>query len=311
MISQTKSKKSIMKKIILTLSLAVLFASCSTDSIETQTNATANSTAKISTTKNLIAETTSIPSTNYSLTTYESCTANCINEGSASYFEKAEVQTVFWGGSNKFSKTVYIKYFNTLTDFKILVLSTDGFSDLIINGTSAGISAAPNTWGEYSLPLGTTWNTCDIKNFNVQVAGNGPQAVFQTSYNLVGQCVSLCNTSFKGKAISCGGTREAEYTFTSKEDISNLKIQGGLTNFTGNDAVVTVTGGNLTQSQETPGKGSSNRVITIVGSVKACETITINIKWNSSNSGGIITGSWSASGTGFSVDDIAGLECQN
>lgn len=299
-----------MKKIILTLSLGILFASCSSDSPESESIQIANSTAKISTTKSLISTTTAIPSTNYSLLTYENCDVNCITEGTATYFEKTAEQTVSWGGPNndKFSKTVYIKYFNTLTDFKILVLSTDGFSDLVINETSTGISAAANTWGEYSLPLGTSWNTCDTKNFQIKVAGNGPQAIFSTEYNLIGQCVSECATSFTAKAINCETSREAEYTFISKEALSDLKIQGGLTNFTGADAVVTVTGGNLTASQKTPGS-SSNRVITIEGSVEACEKVTINIKWNSTNSGGIITGAWSASGTGLEVENILGLTC--
>ncbi|MBD0725901.1 hypothetical protein B6A10_11990 [Flavobacterium sp. L1I52] len=302
-----------MKKIVLSLLTLAIF-SCTTENETTTSDvAASNLSAKVSTSKNLITA-AELPTTNYSLTTYESCSANCIEAGSAIYFEKTNEQTVSWGGPNndKFSKTVYIKYFNTLTDFKILVLSTEGFSDLIINGIETGIGATANTWGEYSLPLGTTWNTCDIKNFNVKVAGNGPQAEFNTSYGLVGKCESTCSTSFTGKSISCDETREVEYTFTSKDDVSNLKIQGGLTNFTGEDAVVTITGGNLTHTQRIPGgEKNSNRIITIEGSVKACETITINIKWNSSNSGGIITGSWSAGGTGVSVDPVAGLECQN
>lgn len=307
-----KPKSTIMKKIILALSLGILFASCSTDSTETEINTIANSTAKVSTAKTLITTAAVLPATNYTLSAYENCTTNCISEGSATYFEQTAQQTVSWGGPNndKFSKTVYIKYFNTLTDFKILVLSTNDFSDLIINNTSTGISAASNTWAEYSLPLETTWNACDTKNFKIQVSGNGPQANFEINYNLIGQCLSSCETTFTGKAIACGSAREAEYTFTSKEDVSNLKIQGGLTNFTGTNAVVTITGGNLTQSQKTPG-GSSNRVITIEGSVKACEKITINIKWNSTNSGGIITGQWSASATNLSINPIVGLECQN
>ncbi len=70
-------------------------------------------------------------------------------------------------------------------------------------------------------------------------------------------------------------------------------MQGGLTNFTGADAVIDVIGGTgITTSQSTPG-GSSNRVIKIEGAIGECETITVRIRWNSLNSGGIITGSWS------------------
>ena len=92
--------------------------------------------------------------------------------------------------------------------------------------------------------------------------------------------------------------------------MSNFKIQGGLTNFTGADAEVTVTGGsNITQSQWTVG-ASSNRIIKVEGNIGECETITIRIKWNSTNSGGIITGSWSISGNGGEVAPaVAGLTC--
>lgn len=101
-----------------------------------------------------------------------------------------------------------------------------------------------------------------------------------------------CEPGFTGEAISCDNTREAVYTFTSEDDLEYIKMQGGLTNFTGADAEVTVDGGNLVVSQWTPG-GSSNRVIKLEGSVDACETVTVTIRWNSTNSGGVITGAWS------------------
>jgi hypothetical protein len=131
-------------------------------------------------------------------------------------------------------------------------------------------------------------------------------------YCFVIQAVNTCATSFTGEAIACGTQREAVYTFTSKDALSNFKIQGGLTNFTGADAVVTVTGGsNITQSQWTTG-GSSNRVIKVEGDIDACETITIRITWNSTNSGGVITGSWSVSANGGEVAPaVAGLTCGN
>jgi hypothetical protein len=123
-------------------------------------------------------------------------------------------------------------------------------------------------------------------------------------------CQTRCTTSFSGEAIACGNQREAVYTFTSKDALANFKIQGGLTNFTGADAVVTVThGSNITQTQWTPG-GSSNRIIRVLGDIDACETITIRITWNSTNSGGIITGSWSVSANGTEVAPaVAGLMC--
>ena len=66
----------------------------------------------------------------------------------------------------------------------------------------------------------------------------------------------------------------------------------------------------MTQSQWTPG-GSTNRVIKVEGNVGECETITIRITWNSTNSGGIITGSWSVKDSnGVEVAPaVAGLTC--
>jgi hypothetical protein len=129
-------------------------------------------------------------------------------------------------------------------------------------------------------------------------------------YCFVIEAVATCETSFTGDAVSCGNDREAVYSFTSKDPLGYIKIQGGLTNFTGADAVVTINGGNLVSTQSTPG-GSSNRVIKIEGSVAACETITITIRWNSTNSGGIITGDWSVKdANGVEVAPfVAGLTC--
>jgi hypothetical protein len=129
-------------------------------------------------------------------------------------------------------------------------------------------------------------------------------------YCFVIQAVNSCTTSFTGEAIDCGTSREAVYTFTSEDALTNFKIQGGLTNFTGADAVVTVTGGSNTIPTQWTSGGSSNRIIKVVGDIGACETITIRITWNSTNSGGIITGSWSVSANGTDVAPaVAGLTC--
>ncbi len=130
-------------------------------------------------------------------------------------------------------------------------------------------------------------------------------------YCFVIQAVNSCTTSFTGVAKNCGTQREAEYTFTSEEALTGFKIQGGLTNFTGDDAVVIVThGSNITQWQGTQG-GSSNRLIKVEGNIAACETIKICIKWNSTNSGGVITGSWSVKANGTDVaPQVAGLTCE-
>jgi len=121
-----------------------------------------------------------------------------------------------------------------------------------------------------------------------------------------------CQTTFSGDATSCGAIRSAVYTFSAENDISYLKIQGGLTNFTGTDAVVTVSGGtDMVVSQWTPG-GSTNRVIRVEGSVSGCETVTITVTWNSTNTGTIITGQWSAKDhNGIDLaEPVAGLSCE-
>jgi hypothetical protein len=125
------------------------------------------------------------------------------------------------------------------------------------------------------------------------------------------QVNNCCTTSFEGEAISCGNSREANYYFSSEDSYDYVKIQGGLTNFTGADAVVTVSGGNLSVSQRTPG-GSTNRVITLEGGVAACQKITINIKWNSTNGDGVITGDWSAKDANGNeiAPYVDGLTCQ-
>jgi len=129
-------------------------------------------------------------------------------------------------------------------------------------------------------------------------------------YCFVIEAVAGCETSFTGEAVSCNSQREAVYSFTSKDALSYIKIQGGLTNFTGDDAAVIINGGNLVSTQSTPG-GSSNRIIKVEGSVAACEAITITIRWNSTNQGGIITGDWSVKdANGVEVaPSVAGLTC--
>lgn len=239
------------------------------------------------------------------------CATDCIEDHN--YFIDTQQTVVSWGGPNQNnnSKTVNIEYYNTETHFVLRVKSTNGWSDLVINGISSwlGGPVSPNVWATYTYPLSEGWEACDLESFSLNVSGNGPPAQFMVTYNLFEVCTA-CETGFFGEAISCGNDREATYTFTADSDMDYIKIQGGLTNFTGADAVVTVDGGDLTVSQYTPG-GSTNRIIKVEGGVMACETITINIKWNSSNSGGIITGDWSVKDSN-SVEiapSISGLEC--
>lgn len=119
------------------------------------------------------------------------------------------------------------------------------------------------------------------------------------------EVISPCFDPFTGLAVSCGTEREANFTFTS-DGTSAIKIQGGLTNFTGEDAVVTVPAG-YTATQWTPG-GSSNRIIKVEGPA-SCTPVVINVKWSSENSGGTITGEWTASDDEGTFGEVAGLSC--
>lgn len=250
----------------------------------------------------------------FSLVRAGDCRSDCIAPGGP-YFDVQDLQTISWGGryGDANTKTVKIKYYNTETHLVIEVKSTHSWSDLIINGVSSWTNGpvAAETWGVYSVPLDADWQACDALEFKLEVAGQGPPVGFNIVYNLIGVCDDGCDTEFTGEALACGSTREAVYTFTPDADHDYIKIQGGLTNFTGDDAVVTVTGGNLSVSQSTPG-GSSNRVIKVEGSVTECETVVIHVVWNSTSSGGITTGSWSVKDQN-SIDlapAVLGLQCQ-
>jgi hypothetical protein len=143
-----------------------------------------------------------------------------------------------------------------------------------------------------------------------------------------------CGCQFKGnllsgEAISCDNTREVIYTFSSEEVIGLFKIQGGLTNFTGENANVYIndelvdfnetsedgwnqgtTSDGFVVGQRTPGN-SSNRNIRIEGSMGECSSVVIRIVWNSTNSGGIITGDWSVVGDNVGeIDPVSGLTCE-
>jgi hypothetical protein len=256
-------------------------------------------------------KTTSPLGESYTVKSSIDCNTNCIEIGGP-YFEKPDTKTITYGGGN-FTKTVDIIYYNTESNFVLKVKSTKGWNDLMINAVDAWPYApvAANVWGVLEMPLDVNWQACDLESFALSVTGQGPPANFSVSYNLIGICEEACATAFVGEAIACGASREATYTFTAAEAQDFIKIQGGLTNFTGADAVVEIIGGNLTVSQWTPG-GSSNRVIKVEGSVDACEEVTINIKWSSTNSGGIITGGWSVKDEGGLelAPSVAGLECQ-
>ncbi|MEO6131429.1 MAG: hypothetical protein ABIQ02_06250 [Saprospiraceae bacterium] len=93
-------------------------------------------------------------------------------------------------------------------------------------------------------------------------------------------------------------------TFVSDVDQYHLMIKGVLSNGVVGDVEVSVVGADLDITQKTPGH-SSNRLITLEGSVVACDTVSITVAWTSSKHDNVITGNWSGYGM-----TVAGLKCQ-
>jgi len=249
------------------------------------------------------------------------CSSTCIN-ADGPYVESSGSNTQTWGNpaNPQHWKTVSHVAYNTPTSFVVKVTFTQshGNSSNTVSVTAFGstqsvATLASGSTATFTFALPAEWKACDNVPFSIHQEGQNSPMNISSSYTLFGVCPDNrgCETSFTGEAISCGYQREAVYTFTSKDALEGFKIQGGLTNFTGADAEVTVTAGSvIIQSQWTVGS-SSNRVIKEEGNIGACETITIRIKWNSTNSGGIITGSWSVSANGGEVAPaVAGLTCQ-
>jgi hypothetical protein len=249
------------------------------------------------------------------------CSSTCIN-ADGPYVESSGSKTQTWGNTDDpHWKTVSHVAYNTPTSFVVKVTFTHsgGNSSNTISATAFGSTQSVSTLASgstatFTFTLPAVWNACDNVPFSIYQEGQNSPMNLSCSYTLFGVCAEAdeCSTSFTGEAISCGNQREAVYTFTSKDALEGFKIQGGLTNFTGADAEVTITGGNnITQSQWTPG-GSTNRVVNVEGNIGACETITIRVKWNSTNSGGIITGSWSVKDSnGVEIAPyVDGLTCQ-
>jgi len=248
------------------------------------------------------------------------CNTECINPDGP-YIESVGSQTEEWGNiSHAHSKTVSYVVYNTATSFvvKVTFVHSGGNGSNTVSVTALGstksvATLASGATATFTFTLPADWKKCDNVPFSIRQEGQSAPVNLSGSYNLYEVCVAKldeCITSFSGEAISCGNQREAVYTFTSKDALTNFKIQGGLTNFTGANADVIVThGSNITKTQWTPG-GSSNRIIKVEGDIDACETITIRITWNSTNSGGIITGSWSVKANSVDIAPaVAGLTC--
>ena len=248
------------------------------------------------------------------------CQSTCINPDGP-YIESFGEARQEWGSSSRpHWKTVNHVAYNTATSFIVQVTFTHngGNASNTVSVTAFGTTQSVATLASgsthiftFALPAG--WQACDEVSYSIYQEGQNSPMNLPYSYNLYAVCQQddRCETSFSGQAIACGTQREAIYTFVSRDAQGYFKIQGGLTNFTGADAIVEVTGGTITSTDQWTTGGSSNRVIKIEGSSAECETITIRVRWNSTNSGGIITGSWSVK-DGYGVEiapAVEGLTC--
>ena len=169
-----------------------------------------------------------------------------------------------------------------------------------------------------------------VRTFRVHYVGG---ANYTNSDDQKTVTAEICGCTYEGnlltgKAISCDETREAIYTFSSQYGSGPFKIQGGLSNFTGEEAVVYINGelvifseisldewnqgtteDGFVVGQRTPGN-SSNRNIRVEGSLGECSEVVIRIMWNSTNSGSIITGEWTVVGEDVGeVIPVGGLTC--
>jgi hypothetical protein len=251
------------------------------------------------------------------------CSTDCINPAGP-FVERSAMTSSSWGGpnSNLHTKSVTYVAYNTATDLVVKVTyvksgQNTNASSLVsatVNGVVQSVPIlASGATATFTFPLAAGWKKCDLLSVSIHQEGQNAPIDMTCWYSLFEICAARCATTFEGDAISCGTEREAVYTLTAESDMSYIKMQGGLTNFTGADAVIEFLegGANLTYSQSTPG-GSSNRIIKIEGSMSAWEKVRIRIRWNSTNSGGVITGSWSVKDTnGVEVaPSVAGLTCE-
>ena len=265
------------------------------------------------------------------------CNTHCIDPAGP-FVESSGSNTKHWGNpaNPEHWKTVSHVAYNTASTLVVNVTFTHsgGNASNTVSVTAFGLTKSVTTLASgatatftFDLPAG--WNACDNVPFTIYQEGQNSPMNLSCSYNLYGICASkVCETSFTGEAISCGTSREAVFTFKSKDAYDYIKIQGGLTDFTGADATVYINGtvvdfnttsadgwvqgtvNGYTVGQRTQG-GSLNRNIRVEGGLAECDELVIRIVWPSSNAGGVITGSWSVKDSnGVEIAPaVAGLTC--
>lgn len=156
---------------------------------------------------------------------YSGCNNQCIIPGSGEYYYKDATLTIQWGGpnNNKFSKTVDLRVYNTETDFVFMFKSSQSPQNLIID--SVPVLTAPQgseySWHTYSIPLPSGWQACDLKEYFVEIAGSGPKAIFNVSYELIGICPG-CEEHF---TFQYNNDDTYTFTYTPKENFTNAFIE--------------------------------------------------------------------------------------
>jgi uncharacterized protein (TIGR02145 family) len=131
------------------------------------------------------------------------CNTHCINPDEEVYFEKTDQQIISWAGpdDDKFSKSIDIVYYNTLTHFVLKVKSTSGIADILVDGESVKDfdgTIAENAWHEIAFPLAEDWQACDSWGFELQITGYGLPAYFAVEYQLIGECADETVTDIDG-----------------------------------------------------------------------------------------------------------------
>jgi len=120
-----------------------------------------------------------------------------------------------------------------------------------------------------------------------------------------------CPSEFLGET-ECGDfgdfNRKVVYAFTT-ELASEFKIQGGLTNFTGDDFLVEVAGGDGIEINTWIPGASSNRIISVTGGLDDCGEVEITVYWYSTNTDTYITGKWSVELDGVKIWEIDPMMC--
>lgn len=197
------------------------------------------------------------------------CESVCIESGSDDYYPQVDEQIVTWGNAkNPSTKTVSVEYYNTETHFVLKVKSTEGWSDLVIDGTSKWMNGpvAPNSWGIYEVELPDNWSACNDYDFSLQVTGNGPSATFNVKYKLIGVCAG-CDYEMTGEVACDGYARTATFVYIPAES-GWAVIQGGLTAGAINISTLSTTNAN-----------SNAGVRAWEGYVEACVPVTVEVTW--------------------------------